>query len=50
MQRTDKNFRQQAMTEEETNAFLDEMFNELFDTNDIDSETDQIPNLQILGK
>ena len=46
MQRTDKNFRQRAMSEEETNAFLDEMFAELFDQDDISSDTDKIPDLR----
>ena len=46
MQRTDKNFRQLAMSEDETNAFLEEMFTELCDQGEISSDTDAIPDLR----
>lgn len=45
MKRTEPTFRQQAMTAEETDAFLDEMFTNLFDQGEIDSDSDKVPNL-----
>lgn len=45
MKRIDPNFRSSTLSEEETEAFLDELFNNLFDNDDITSDTDKIPDL-----
>ena len=45
MNRTDPTFRNATLTEEETNSFLDELFLNLFDSDDITSESDKIPDL-----
>jgi hypothetical protein len=33
------------LSEDEANAFLDEMFSNLFDSDDISSDSDKIPDL-----
>ena len=35
----------ERLTEDEANAFLDEMFAQLFDNDAIDSDTDKVPDL-----
>jgi len=45
MDRTDPTFRNVTLSDEERNAFLDELFDNLFDNDDISSESDKIPNL-----
>ena len=45
MNRTDPTFRDAAISEEEMNAFLDELFDELFDNDPINSDSDKIPDL-----
>ncbi len=43
--RTDPTFKQQTQSSEEDLAFIDELFDSLFDNDDITSDTDRIPNL-----
>jgi hypothetical protein len=45
MQRTNPTFKQIKLSEEEANAFLDEMFSNLFDSDDLSENTDKIPDL-----
>lgn len=45
MKRIDPNFRDAAVSEEEMNAFLNELFDELFDNDPINSDSDKIPDL-----
>lgn len=45
MNRTDPTFKQSLLSEEETNSFLDELFSNLLDNDDISSDSDKIPNL-----
>lgn len=49
MKRIDPNFKFATLSDEEANSFLDELFTELFDSDDL-SETDQIPDLSILDR
>ena len=44
MQRTNPNYRYEAMSAEEVDAFLDEMLTELFDL-DLTSDSDKVPDL-----
>lgn len=48
MNRTDPNFRFPALSEEEANSFLDELFSNLFDSHDISADTDKTPDLSAL--
>ena len=50
MQRSIPTFKQTKLSEEETNAFLDDLFSNLFDTDDISSNCDKIPDLSILDR
>lgn len=50
MKRTDSNFFEAFRNEEETDSFLDELFLNLFDDNDLSSESDTIPDLSILDR
>ena len=50
MKRVDPNFRQTLLSEEETNSFLDELFTNLFDNDDLNAESDKIPDLSILDR
>jgi len=45
MQRSIPTFKQTKLSEEEANAFLDEMFSNLFDNDDLSENTDKIPDL-----
>ena len=45
MNRTDPTFRTTLLSEEEANDFLDELFANLFDQEDISSDTDKVPYL-----
>jgi hypothetical protein len=45
MSRTDPNFKEKSLTEQEDIDFIDEMFDELFDTADVHSDTDKVPDL-----
>jgi hypothetical protein len=44
MKRIDPNFKQQTLTEQENLEFIDELFNQLFDNDDITSDYDKIPD------
>ena len=44
MNRAEPDFRERTVSEEETDAFLDELFASLFDNDDISSDSDKIPN------
>jgi hypothetical protein len=48
MKRIDPNFKQQTLLEQENLEFIDELFTNLFDNNDISSDSDKIPDLSIL--
>ena len=48
MNRTDPTFRNATLSEEEANSFLDELFANLFDQEDISSDTDKVPYLGLL--
>ena len=50
MKRIDPTFRSVTLSEEETDAFLDELFTNLFDNDDITSESDAIPDFSILDR
>lgn len=45
MKRTDPNFFEAFRNEEEIDSFLDELFLNLFDDNDLSENTDKIPDL-----
>jgi hypothetical protein len=45
MNRAEPDFRERTVSEEETEAFLDELFTSLFDNDDISSDSDEIPNV-----
>jgi hypothetical protein len=50
MNRSDPTFREQTVLSEENVAFIDELFNNLFDTDDLSENTDKIPDLSILDR
>ena len=50
MKRIDPHFKTQSVIDLENQEFLDEMFEELFDCGDVDSETDKVPDLPQLAK
>ena len=50
MNRTDPNFRFATLSDEETESFLDDLFTNLFDSDDLSSDTDKIPDLSILDR
>ena len=45
MNRTNATYRYEAMSAEEVDAFLDDMFAELFDSDDVSGDTDRVPDL-----
>lgn len=45
MKRIDPTFKTQTAQSEQDLAFLDELFDNLFDSDDLSSDTDKIPNL-----
>jgi hypothetical protein len=45
MNRTNPTFRQQTQTTEEDSSFINELFDSLFDNDDINSDTDKTPDL-----
>ena len=47
MNRTNPNFKEQTLINQDNIDFLDELFNNLFDNDDITSESDTIPDLSI---
>ena len=48
MNRTDPTFKQQTQSSEEDLAFINELFDSLFDNDAINSDSDKIPNLAAL--
>jgi hypothetical protein len=50
MNRTDPTFRNATISEEEGNSFLDELFSNLFDSDDISSDSDKIPDPSVLDR
>ena len=48
MQRTDPNYRQDSTREELTEDYLDDLFATLFDNNDLGSDYDRIPDIDLL--
>ena len=48
MNRTDPTFREQTNFAQQDLDFIDELFDNLFDREDISSDTDKIPNLSLL--
>ena len=50
MKRIDPTFKPQTQFSEETAAFLDELFDNLFDNDDLSENTDRIPDLSILDR
>jgi hypothetical protein len=50
MNRSDPTFREQAIIAQDNLDFLDELFNNLFDSDDLSSESDAIPDLSILDR
>jgi|LauGreDrversion4_2_1035121.scaffolds.fasta_scaffold38127_9 hypothetical protein len=45
MNRTNPTFKEHAVIDQENLDFLNEMFEELFDTADVHSDTDKVPDL-----
>jgi len=45
MQRTNPNYRYEALSADEVDAFLDDLLNDLLDSDDLTSESDKIPDL-----
>jgi hypothetical protein len=50
MKRIDPNFKEKTVIEQENLDFLDEMFAELFDCDDVSSDSDSVPDLSILDR
>jgi hypothetical protein len=50
MKRIDPNFRFATLSDEETESFLDELFTNLFDSDDLSSDSDKTPDLSILDR
>ena len=50
MKRIDPNFRFATLSDEETESFLDEIFTNLLDSDDLSENTDCIPDLSILDR
>ncbi len=48
MNRTDPTFREQKSFAEQDLDFIDELFDNLLDNNDLNAESDTIPDLSIL--
>jgi hypothetical protein len=48
MNRSDPTFREQTLIAQDNIDFLDELFNNLLDSDDLSSSTDKIPDLSIL--
>ena len=47
MKRIDPNFKEQTLINQDNIDFLDELFTNLFDSDDLSSESDAIPDLSI---
>lgn len=50
MNRTNPTFRNATLSDEEANSFLDELFNQLFDSDDLSSDTDKVSDLSVLDR
>jgi hypothetical protein len=50
MQRIDPTFKTQTLFSEDAESFLDELFDNLFDSDDLSSEHDKTPDLSILDR
>jgi hypothetical protein len=50
MNRSDPTFREQSLIAQDNIDFLDELFNNLFDNDDLSSDSDKIPDLSILDR
>ncbi len=50
MKRIDPTFKPQTVFAEDTESFLDELFDNLFDSDDLSANTDKIPDLSILDR
>jgi hypothetical protein len=50
MKRIDPTFKPQTQFSEETEDFLNELFDNLFDNDDLTENTDRIPDLSILDR
>jgi hypothetical protein len=48
MKRTDPTFKEQSLISQDNTDFLDELFSNLFDNDDISSDFDSIPDLSTL--
>jgi hypothetical protein len=48
MNRTNPNFKEQTLIDQDNLDFLDELFDNLFDSDDLSSEQDKTPDLSIL--
>jgi hypothetical protein len=47
MNRSNPNFKEQTLIDQDNLDFIDELFSNLFDTDDISSDSDAIPELSI---
>jgi hypothetical protein len=45
MNRINPNFKEQSLIEQENLEFIDELFDNLFDNDDLSSDSDKIPDL-----
>jgi hypothetical protein len=50
MKRIDPTFKEQTLINQDNIDFLDELFNNLFDSDDLSENTDKIPDLSILDR
>jgi len=50
MQRSIPTFKQTKLSEDEVNSFLDDLFSNLFDNDDLSENTDKIPNLALTDR
>jgi hypothetical protein len=50
MKRIDPTFKTQTIFSEDAESFLDELFTNLFDSDDLSSDSDAIPDLSILDR
>ena len=50
MNRSNPNFKEQTLIAQDDLDFIDELFNNLFDNDDISSDCDRTPDLSILDR
>lgn len=48
MKRSDPTFKSHLLSDLEKEEFLDELFSNLFDTADISSDTDKVPDFRVI--